>query len=141
MIAVNEELTAEEWKKRYEKERDKGLKMKTKIEKLEEELKRWRAGQTVSADDQLNLADLGMEESVSSANLTDTKLQLDKPTSRLDLMSSQISLEERNKLQEERERMFQMLDEKDDEIQEQSQLVEKLKEQMLEQEELITATR
>ena len=141
MIAVNEELTAEEWKKRYEKERDKGLKMKTKIEKLEEELKRWRAGQTVSADDQLTLADLGMEESVSSANLTDTKLQLDKPTSRLDLMSSQISLEERNKLQEERERMFQMLDEKDDEIQEQSQLVEKLKEQMLEQEELITATR
>merc|ERR1719309_1488585 len=141
VIAVNEELTAEEWKKRYEKERDKGLKMKTKIEKLEEELKRWRAGQTVSADDQLNLADLGMEESVSSANLTDTKLQLDKPTSRLDLMSSQISLEERNKLQEERERMFQMLDEKDDEIQEQSQLVEKLKEQMLEQEELITATR
>merc|ERR1740122_433013 len=37
--------------------------------------------------------------------------------------------------------MFQMLDEKDDEIQEQSQLVEKLKEQMLEQEDLITATR
>merc|ERR1740128_18622 len=34
-----------------------------------------------------------------------------------------------------------MLDEKDDEIQEQSQLVEKLKEQMLEQEELISATR
>merc|ERR1711936_1087493 len=34
-----------------------------------------------------------------------------------------------------------MLDEKDDEIQEQSQLVEKLKEQMLEREELISATR
>ena len=34
-----------------------------------------------------------------------------------------------------------MLDEKDDEIQEQSGLVEKLKEQMLEQEELISATR
>ncbi len=34
-----------------------------------------------------------------------------------------------------------MQDSKDDEIQEQSQLVEKLKEQMLEQEELITSTR
>lgn len=33
------------------------------------------------------------------------------------------------------------MDEKDDEIQEQSQLVEKLKEQMLEQEELISSTR
>ena len=37
--------------------------------------------------------------------------------------------------------MYQMLDEKDDEIQEQSSLVEKLKEQMLEQEELISTTR
>merc|ERR1711971_1263079 len=63
------------------------------------------------------------------------------PSAVLDLGTSQISLEERNKLQEERERMYQMLDEKDDEIQEQSGLVEKLKEQMLEQEELISATR
>merc|ERR1711971_985990 len=63
------------------------------------------------------------------------------PSAVLDLGTSQISLEERNKLQEERERMYQMLDEKDDEIQEQSGLVEKLKEQMLEQEELISSTR
>jgi kinesin family protein 5 len=44
-------------------------------------------------------------------------------------------------LEEEREKLFQLLDAKDDEIQEQSQLVEKLKEQMLEQEELIVGTR
>lgn len=37
--------------------------------------------------------------------------------------------------------MYQMLDEKDDEIQEQSQLVEKLKEQMMEQEELLASAR
>merc|ERR1711936_776548 len=93
---------------------------------------------SVSADEQLNLADLGMEDSVA---LPSSQLKLDKPTAVLDLGTSQISLEERNKLQEERERMYQMLDEKDDEIQEQSQLVEKLKEQMLEREELISATR
>ena len=40
VIAVNEELTAEEWKKRYEKERDKNGRLKTKIERLEEELRR-----------------------------------------------------------------------------------------------------
>merc|ERR1711936_636505 len=93
---------------------------------------------SVSADEQLNLADLGMEDSVA---LPSSQLKLDKPTAVLDLGTSQISLEERNKLQEERERLYQMLDEKDDEIQEQSQLVEKLKEQMLEQEELISTTR
>ena len=135
VVAVNEELTAEEWKKRYEKEKEKNVKCKTKIEKLEEELKRWRSGQTVSADEQLNLTE--MEESVT----VPTPAKLDKPSAILDLGTSQISLEERNKLQEERERMYQMLDEKDDEIQEQSQLVEKLKEQMMEQEELIAATR
>ena len=135
VVAVNEELTAEEWKKRYEKEKEKNAKCKTKIEALEEELKRWRAGQTVSADEQLNLAE--MEESVT----VPAPARLDKPSAILDLGTSQISLEERNKLQEERERMYQMLDEKDDEIQEQSQLVEKLKEQMMEQEELIGATR
>ena len=128
-------MTAEEWKKRCEKEKAKNVLAKSKIEKLEEELKRWRSGQTVSADEQLNLAEIAMEESVTAAP------KLDKPSAVLDLGTSQISLEERNKLQEERERMYQMLDEKDDEIQEQSQLVEKLKEQMLEQEELISATR
>merc|ERR550539_934621 len=68
-------------------------------------------------------------------------MQLDKPTAALNLETSHISLEDRNKIQEERERLYQTLDEKDDEIQEQSQLVEKLKEQMLEQEELISSTR
>jgi len=135
VVGINEELTAEEWKKRYEKEKSKNALAKSKIEKLEEELKKWRSGQTVSADEQLNLAELPMEESVTAAP------KLDKPSAVLDLGTSQISQEERNKLQEERERMYQMLDEKDDEIQEQSQLVEKLKEQMLEQEDLIAATR
>merc|ERR1719312_1305197 len=138
VVAVNEELTAEEWKKRYEKEKEKNVKYKVKIEKLEEELKRWRSGQTVSAEEQLNFAE--MDESVSAVP-PPLPAKLDKPSAVLDLGTSQISLEERNKLQEERERMYQMLDEKDDEIQEQSQLVEKLKEQMLEQEELISATR
>merc|ERR1719237_1618661 len=137
VVGVNEELTAEEWKKRYEKEKGKVAVQKTKIEKLEEELRKWRSGQSVTAEGQLNLADLAMEESVSLP----TPSKPDKPSAVLDLGTSQISLEERNKLQEERERMYQMLDEKDDEIQEQSGLVEKLKEQMLEQEELISATR
>ena len=136
VVGINEELTAEEWKKRYEKEKSKNGVLKTKIEKLEEELRKWRGGQTVSTDEQFNLAEIGMDESVSAP-----KPMLDKPSAVLNLETSHISLEERNKIQEERERIYQALDEKDDEIQEQSQLVEKLKEQMMEQEELISSTR
>merc|ERR1719242_2796384 len=141
VVAVNEELTAEEWKKRYERERDRNVKFKNKIEKLEEELRKWRAGQTVNADEQLSLA-TDMDESISAASsVMNMRQLLDKPTAQLNLASSHISLEDRTKLEEERERMYQLLDAKDDEIQEQSQLVEKLKDQMLEQEELIASTR
>jgi len=142
VVAVNEELTAEEWKKRYEKERDRNVKFKTKIEKLEEELRKWRAGQTVNENEQANLTTTSeMEESMSAASTVDNMRALDRPTAQLSLASSHISLEDRTKLEEERERLYQLLDSKDDEIQEQSQLVEKLKDQMLEQEELIASTR
>ena len=33
---------------------------------VETELKRWRSGQTVTADEQLNLAEIAMEESVTA---------------------------------------------------------------------------
>merc|ERR1719400_2190452 len=83
-----------------------------------------------------------MDESISAASsVMNMRQLLDKPTAQLNLASSHISLEDRTKLEEERERMYQLLDAKDDEIQEQSHLVEKLKDQMLEQEELIASTR
>ncbi|CAB4057558.1 KIF5 [Lepeophtheirus salmonis] len=114
VVAVNQELTAEEWKKRYEKERDRNSKLKCKIDKLEEEIRKWRAGQTVDIDEQLNLAE--MEESISAAP---SSTNLNKPTAQLSLVSSHISLEDRSKLTEEREQLYKMLDAKDDEIQEQ----------------------
>lgn len=51
-------------------------------------------------------------------------------------MLGSLSNEERQKLEEERERLYQQLDEKDEEINQQSQYIEKLKEQMMEQEEV-----
>merc|ERR1712156_885376 len=128
----------------FEKERDKNGKLKTKIERLEEELRRWRAGDTVSSEDQLAIGDEArMDESTLSQAPSFQNLAAitDKPTAQLQLTQSHISSEDRTKISEERERLFQLLDSKDDEIQEQSQLVEKLKEQMLEQEELIASTR
>ena len=58
------------------------------------------------------------------------KQLLDKPTAQMNLASSNISLEDRTKLEGERERMYQLLDAKDNEIQEKSHLIEKLKDQI-----------
>jgi len=60
-----------------------------------------------------------------------------KPTTTV----TSISSDERQTLELERERLYLQLDEKDEEITQQCQLVEKVKEQLMEQEELITTSR
>ncbi|XP_033219696.1 kinesin heavy chain [Belonocnema kinseyi] len=55
VVCVNEELTAEEWKRRYEREKEKAARFKGKVEKLEAELARWRQGETVKPEEQVNL--------------------------------------------------------------------------------------
>ncbi|XP_074031503.1 kinesin heavy chain [Leptinotarsa decemlineata] len=144
VVCVNEELTAEEWKRRYEKEKEKVARLKGKVEKLEEELSRWRSGETVSADEQINLNELsdaatpvsGMEESIIAEQPAGPL-----PATPALMIGSTLGIEERTRLESERERLYQLLDEKDEEINQQSQHVEKLKEQMLEQDELIASTR
>ncbi|KAG4071623.1 hypothetical protein HA402_011777 [Bradysia odoriphaga] len=54
-VCINEELTAEEWKRRYEKEKEKNARLKGKVEKLEAELTRWRTGEIVGVEEQTNI--------------------------------------------------------------------------------------
>ena len=43
-VILNEELTADEWKKRYEREKDRNGRLRGVIKRLQDELSRWRQG-------------------------------------------------------------------------------------------------
>uniref|UniRef100_A0A669BGK8 Kinesin-like protein n=1 Tax=Oreochromis niloticus TaxID=8128 RepID=A0A669BGK8_ORENI len=118
-VSVNLELTAEEWKKKYEKEKEKNKNLKSIIQRLEAELNRWRNGEIKAPYDNTaiidNLLPAGGGVSVSG--------------------------DERRKYEEDVRNLYKQLDDKDDEINQHSQLAEKLKEQMMDQEELLASTR
>ncbi|KAM3934044.1 kinesin heavy chain isoform 1-T1 [Leptodactylus fuscus] len=129
--SVNLELTAEQWKKKYEKEKEKNKTMKETIQKLEAELARWRNGENVPETEQLSDGEQIIQETCDETPVNDNNSSI----------VIRISEEERRKYEEEIRKMYKQLDDKDDEINQQSQLVEKLKQQMLDQEELLISTR
>ncbi|XP_043268260.1 kinesin heavy chain isoform X2 [Venturia canescens] len=142
VVCVNEELTAEEWKRRYEREKEKAARFKGKVEKLEAELARWRQGETVKPEEQVNLVEVS--EVITPVVPPPEGAVEEGPMPAIPgggLMAGSLSNEERQKLEEERERLYQQLDDKDEEINQQSQYLEKLKEQLEEQEELIASAR
>ncbi|KAI5935031.1 Kinesin heavy chain isoform 5A [Manis javanica] len=129
--SVNLELTAEQWKKKYEKEKEKTKTQKETIAKLEAELSRWRGGENVPETERL----VG-EDAALGAELCE-----ETPVNDNSSIVVRIAPEERQKYEEEIRRLYKQLDDKDDEINQQSQLIEKLKHQMLDQEELLVSTR
>ncbi|KAL6086351.1 hypothetical protein STEG23_000149 [Scotinomys teguina] len=129
--SVNLELTAEQWKKKYEKEKEKTKAQKETIAKLEAELSRWRNGENVPETERL-----AGEDSALGAELCE-----ETPVNDNSSIVVRIAPEERQKYEEEIRRLYKQLDDKDDEINQQSQLIEKLKQQMLDQEELLVSTR
>ncbi|XP_075708100.1 kinesin heavy chain isoform X7 [Rhinoderma darwinii] len=129
--SVNLELTAEQWKKKYEKEKEKNKTMKENIQKLEAELARWRNGENVPETEQLSDGEQITQETCDETPVNDNNSSI----------VIRISEEERRKYEEEIRKMYKQLDDKDDEINQQSQLAEKLKQQMMDQEELLISTR
>uniref|UniRef100_A0A8C6PRW2 Kinesin-like protein n=1 Tax=Nothobranchius furzeri TaxID=105023 RepID=A0A8C6PRW2_NOTFU len=130
--SINLELTAEQWKRKYEKEKEKNKTLKETIQKLEMELNRWRNGEDVPETEQT------MAEVVTRFESVEERPVLDNDTSSIVV---RISEEERQKYEEEIRKLYKQLDDKDDEINLQCQLVEKLKQQMLDQDELLASSR
>lgn len=132
-VCVNVELTAEQWKKKYEKEKEKTKTLRATVQFLETELARWRKGETVPVDEQFD-----KEKANLDAFVVDNVVANDKPAVTL---TANFTDADRRHREDEVAKLYKQLDDKDEEINQQSQLVEKLKQQMLDQEELLASTR
>ena len=113
-------MTAEEWKRRFEKERELTHKLRLIIQQQEAELGKWRAGETVPEAERSKLklkqVVAPVEEAVSGPQGTQpVTLQLATPTSQLTTPTGATPTPVQTRaFEEERSRLCQQLDEKVD---------------------------
>uniref|UniRef100_A0A3P8S4F0 Kinesin-like protein n=1 Tax=Amphiprion percula TaxID=161767 RepID=A0A3P8S4F0_AMPPE len=139
-VSLNMELTAEQWKSKWEKEKEKNKKLKTTVSWLENELNRWRNGESVPVEEQFDKEKAKAEVQALDTAANNDKAAASKPALNI-LPGVQLTDAEKGKYEEEMAKLYKEMDDKDDEINQQSQLVEKLKQQMLDQEELLASSR
>uniref|UniRef100_A0A8C4H9Z2 Kinesin-like protein n=1 Tax=Dicentrarchus labrax TaxID=13489 RepID=A0A8C4H9Z2_DICLA len=133
-VCLNVELTAEQWKSKWEKEKEKNKTLKNTVTWLETELNRWRNGED----------HFDKEKAKAEVQALDTALNNDKTPAKPALSTLpgvKLTDAEKEKYEAEMAKLYKEMDDKDDEINQQSQLVEKLNEQMLDQEELLSSSR
>uniref|UniRef100_A0A671YM63 Kinesin-like protein n=1 Tax=Sparus aurata TaxID=8175 RepID=A0A671YM63_SPAAU len=138
-VCLNVELTAEQWKSKWEKEKEKNKTLKNTVTWLETELNRWRSGESVPAEEQFD-----KEKAKEEVKALDSALNNDKTPTQPALSSLpgvKMTDAEKVKYEAELAKLYKELDDKDDEINQQSQLVEKLEQQMMDQEELLSSSR
>lgn len=149
IVTVNEELTAEEWRLRYERLQAKARRMKEIIDRLEAELKRWRAGENVDTKEWVVAAELEIEEPTDEAAGDILKGTPALPSTTI---ASPGSLSARPVVdlaaaasvgvsEEQLHALYQQLDDKDEEITKHTQTIERLRQQLEEQEQLLRAAR
>uniref|UniRef100_A0A673A8Z9 Kinesin family member 5B n=1 Tax=Sphaeramia orbicularis TaxID=375764 RepID=A0A673A8Z9_9TELE len=135
-VTVNIELTAEQWKQKYEREKEKNKTLRNTITWLENELNRWRNGETsVPVEEQFD------KEKANAEVLALDNILNEKPASTPNVPGVRLTDVEKDKCEAELAKLYKQLDDKDEEINQQSQLAEKLKQQMLDQEELLASSR
>jgi kinesin family protein 5 len=130
-VAVNIELTAEEWRKRYEKQKEECEGLKMSLRSCKNELLQWRKGVSVAPDEWCDtdvITGAGSLELPAPARVNEPVAMA--TASGLAGPSAKVMLDERNDL-------YQQLDEKDEEIHKQTQKVESLTIQLTESKELL----
>ncbi|TMS09370.1 Kinesin-1 heavy chain [Larimichthys crocea] len=134
-VTVNIELTAEQWKQKYEREKEKNKTLRNTVTWLENELNRWRNGESVPVEEQFD-----KEKANAEVQALDNIIN-DKPASTPNVPGVRLTDVEKDKCEAELAKLYKQLDDKDEEINQQSQLAEKLKQQMLDQDELLASSR
>ncbi|XP_061411907.1 LOW QUALITY PROTEIN: kinesin heavy chain-like [Lethenteron reissneri] len=138
-VTINMELTADEWRKKYEKEKEKNKTLRALLHRLEMELKRWRSGESVPESERFDVKDWRSLKALVSESLQAPPGPVPASPG-LGLTSRPVSDEEAQKCKQEIAKLYSQLDDKDEEINQQSQALEKLKQKLQEQEELLIAS-
>uniref|UniRef100_F6X0P8 Kinesin-like protein n=1 Tax=Equus caballus TaxID=9796 RepID=F6X0P8_HORSE len=107
-VCVNVELTAEQWKKKYEREKEKNKTLRNTIQWLENELNRWRNGETVPIDEQFDKEKANLEAFTVDKDITITN---DKPAATIGVTGN-FTDAERRKCEEEIAKLYKQLDDK-----------------------------
>ncbi|XP_037550333.1 kinesin-1 heavy chain-like [Nematolebias whitei] len=137
-VCLNVELTAEQWKNKWEKEKEKNKSLRNTITWLENELNRWRSGENVPVEEQFDKEKAKAEVLALDSTLNNEKTAPNTPLSTMTGVN--LKYTEKEHYETEMAKLYKEMDDKDDEINQQYQLVEKLKQQMLDQEELLSSS-
>ncbi|XP_041322037.1 kinesin heavy chain-like, partial [Pyrgilauda ruficollis] len=106
--SVNLELTAEQWKKKFEKEKEKNKALRETLQRLEAELSRWRSGEAVPETEQLSESEAGTGPGEGQGGVPEEPPLNDNSSS----IVIHISDEERHKYEEEIRKLYKQLDDK-----------------------------
>ncbi|KAF3703306.1 Kinesin-1 heavy chain Conventional kinesin heavy chain Ubiquitous kinesin heavy chain [Channa argus] len=109
-VSLNVELTAEQWKKKWEKEKEKNKTLRNTVTWLENELTRWRKGETVPAEEQFD-----KEKAKAEVQALDSTLNNDKTTTTpvfSSLSGVKLTDAEKEKYEAEMTKLYKELDDK-----------------------------
>ncbi|XP_049605940.1 kinesin-1 heavy chain-like isoform X1 [Syngnathus scovelli] len=138
-VTLNMELTAEQWKSKFEKEKEKNKVLRTSVTWLETEINRWRKGESVPVEEQFD-KEKAKEEAKVADVVSNDKTEA-APAAPSGFPGVKLTPAETGHYEAEMAKLYKQMDDKDEEINQQSQMVETLSQQLLDQEELLASSR
>uniref|UniRef100_A0A3P8ZGL2 Kinesin-like protein n=1 Tax=Esox lucius TaxID=8010 RepID=A0A3P8ZGL2_ESOLU len=106
-VCLNVELTAEQWKKKYEREKSKNTTLRSTITWLENELNRWRNGESVPVDEQFD-----KEKANAEVQALDNLVNNDKIAPSPSVPGVKLTDAEKEKCEAELAKLYKQLDDK-----------------------------